>query len=96
MEGGWGGVGAVHFRPDTKGGGGGRFTVLFQFTVIRFSPDTKSGEGGECIAAGRVRLSTPCVHKLSKAERACIRRWHAIVKFTSIAVVELLSRSSRH
>ena len=61
-------------------------------------PTRKEGGGwggGECIAAGRVRLLTPCVRKLSKADGACIRRWRTIVKFTSIAVVELLSRSSR-
>ena len=75
------------------GGGGGRDLVccsnsrLFALVSIR---------RGECIAAGRVRLSTPCVRKLSKAERTCIWRWRAIVKFTSIAVVELLSRSSRY
>ena len=63
---------------------------LFALVPIR-----KAGKGG-VHPAGRVCLSTPCVRKLSKAERACIRRWRAIVKFTSIAVVELLSRSSRH
>ena len=88
MVGGWG---AVHFRPDTKGGG----DLVCCSNLRLFARYEKRGRG-ECIAAGRVRLSTPCIRKLSKAERACIRHGRAIVKFTSIAVVELLSRSSRY
>ena len=80
-----GGGGAVHFRPDTKGGGGDLVccSKLWLFTLV---PIRKAGKGGVHRSREGASLNT-----LSKAKRACIRRWRAIVKFTSIAVVELLS-----